>query len=175
MRRIPSIFLPLAICSVLAMPGMFTAQVKAQQPATSATKPRPSATAAAQSSPAQAKMKVFIDALMKKMTIDEKIGQLNLLVGGEATTGSVVSTGVEDKIRKGQVGGIFSVTSPQRIRKVQELAINNSRLKIPIIFGLDVIHGYRTAFPIPLALAASWDMPLIERSARMAAQEASAD
>ena len=175
MRRIPSIFLPMAICSVLAMPVMITAEVKAQQPATSATKSRPSATAAAQSSPAQAKMKAFIDALMKKMTIDEKIGQLNLLVGGEATTGSVVSTGVEDKIRKGQVGGIFSVTSPQRIRKVQELAINNSRLKIPIIFGLDVIHGYRTAFPIPLALAASWDMQLIERSARMAAQEASAD
>ncbi|MFD2526981.1 beta-glucosidase BglX [Flavihumibacter stibioxidans] len=131
-------------------------------------------TVSAQSS-SQAKMKTFIDGLMAKMTLEEKIGQLNLVVGGEATTGSVVSTGVEDKIKKGQVGGIFSVTSPQRIRKVQELAVKNSRLKIPIIFGLDVIHGYRTIFPIPLGLAASWDMGLIQQSARVAAQEASAD
>lgn len=131
-------------------------------------------TVSAQSS-SQAKMKTFIDGLMAKMTLDEKIGQLNLVVGGEATTGSVVSTGVEDKIKKGQVGGIFSVTSPQRIRKVQELAVKHTRLKIPIIFGLDVIHGYRTIFPIPLGLAASWDMGLIQQSARVAAQEASAD
>ena len=122
-----------------------------------------------------AKMKTFIDGLMARMTTDEKIGQLNLVVGGEATTGSVVSTGVEEKIKKGQVGGIFSVTSPQRIRKVQELAMQESRLKIPIIFGLDVIHGYRTIFPIPLDLSASWDMARIEQSARVAAQEASAD
>ncbi|ULQ56028.1 beta-glucosidase BglX [Flavihumibacter rivuli] len=123
----------------------------------------------------QQKMKTFIDGLMKKMTIDEKIGQLNLVVGGEATTGSVVSTDVDTKIRKGQVGGIFSVTSPGRIRKIQELAVNQSRLKIPIIFGLDVIHGYKTIFPIPLGLASTWDMNLIEQSARIAAQEASAD
>jgi beta-glucosidase len=121
------------------------------------------------------KMNQFVTGLMSKMTVQEKIGQLNLVVGGEATTGSVVSTGVEEKIKQGKVGGIFSVSSPQRIRRIQELAVQQSRLKIPIIFGMDVIHGYRTIFPIPLGIAASWDMQRIEQSARIAAQEATAD
>lgn len=121
------------------------------------------------------KMNQFVSGLMAKMTVQEKIGQLNLVVGGEATTGSVVSTGVEEKIKQGKVGGIFSVSSPQRIRRIQELAVQQSRLKIPIIFGMDVIHGYRTIFPIPLGLAASWDIQRIEQSARIAAQEATAD
>ncbi|WP_461484843.1 beta-glucosidase BglX, partial [Pedobacter sp.] len=120
------------------------------------------------------KMDAFISNLMSKMTVDEKIGQLNLVTGGEATTGAAVSTGVETKIAKGNVGGIFSLTTPQKIRKAQEIAMR-SRLKIPLIFGQDVIHGYKTTFPIPLALAASWDMPLIEKTARVAATEATAD
>lgn len=124
---------------------------------------------------APTKMNQFVSGLMAKMTVQEKIGQLNLVVGGEATTGSVVSTGVEEKIKQGKVGGIFSVSSPQRIRRIQELAVQQSRLKIPIIFGMDVIHGYRTIFPIPLGLAASWDMQRIEQSAKIAAQEATAD
>ncbi|MFT4015884.1 MAG: glycoside hydrolase family 3 N-terminal domain-containing protein, partial [Agriterribacter sp.] len=122
-----------------------------------------------------ARMDAFISSLMQKMTNDEKIGQLNLLTGGEATTGSVVSSGVESKIKKGQVGGIFSMSSPARIRKAQEIAVNQTRLKIPIIFGMDVIHGYKTMFPIPLGLSCTWDMNLVERSARIAATEASAD
>jgi len=121
------------------------------------------------------KMNQFIHDLMGKMTIDEKIGQLNLVTAGEATTGSVVSTDVESKIKAGNIGGIFSMTSPARIRKAQELAINQSRLKIPIIFGMDVIHGYKTIFPIPLGLASTWDMELIRKTARVAAVEASAD
>lgn len=124
--------------------------------------------------PAQQKMNTFINNLMSKMTIDEKIGQLNLVTGGEANTGSAVSTAIESKIAKGNVGGIFSMTTPAKIRKTQEIAMK-SRLKIPLIFGQDVIHGYKTTFPIPLALAASWDLPLIEKTARIAAQEASAD
>jgi len=120
------------------------------------------------------KMDAFISNLMSKMTVDEKIGQLNLVTGGEATTGAAVSTGVEAKIAKGNVGGIFSLTTPQKIRKAQEIAMR-SRLKIPMIFGQDVIHGYKTTFPIPLALAASWDMTLIEKTARVAAVEATAD
>ncbi|GEM67385.1 glycosyl hydrolase [Sphingobacterium mizutaii NBRC 14946 = DSM 11724] len=120
-------------------------------------------------------MDAFIDGLMSKMTIEEKIGQLNLVTAGEATTGSVVSTDVESKIKAGNIGGIFSMTSPARIRKAQELAVKESRLKIPIIFGMDVIHGYKTIFPIPLGLAATWDMPLIQKTARVAAVEASAD
>jgi len=121
------------------------------------------------------KMNIFINNLMSKMTVDEKIGQLNLLTGGEATTGSVVSSDVESKIKKGQVGGMFSFTTPQKIRKAQEIAVKHSRLGIPIIFGQDVIHGYKTTFPIPLGLSATWDMALIEKTARIAAVEASAD
>jgi beta-glucosidase len=120
------------------------------------------------------KMDAFISNLMNKMTVDEKIGQLNLVTGGEATTGAAVSNDVESKIAKGNVGGIFSLTTPQKIRKAQEIAMR-SRLKIPLIFGQDVIHGYKTTFPIPLALAASWDLPMIEKTARVAATEATAD
>jgi beta-glucosidase len=120
------------------------------------------------------KRDVFIKNLMTKMTIDEKIGQLNLLTGGEATTGTAVSTDVESKIVAGKIGGLFSISTPQKIRKVQELAMK-SRLKIPVIIGMDVIHGYRTTFPIPLGISATWDMSLVEKSARIAAQEATAD
>lgn len=121
------------------------------------------------------KMNQFIDGLLSKMTIEEKIGQLNLVTGGEATTGSVVSTDVEGKIKAGNIGGIFSMSSPAKIRKAQELAVKESRLGIPIIFGMDVIHGYKTAFPIPLGLAATWDMSLIRQTARISAVEATAD
>ncbi len=122
-----------------------------------------------------AKMNSFINALMAKMTVDEKIGQLNLVTPGGAVTGSVVSKDVEGKIRKGQVGGLFGITGPGQIRQAQELAVKNSRLGIPLIFGLDVIHGHKTVFPIPLGLSCSWDMKLIEKSARIAAIEGSAD
>jgi beta-glucosidase len=121
------------------------------------------------------KMNSYISTLMSKMTIEEKIGQLNLVTGGEATTGSAVSSDVEGKIQRGQVGGIFSMTTPQKIRKAQEIAVTKSRLKIPLIFGQDVIHGYKTTFPIPLGLAATWDLTLIQKTARIAATEASAD
>ena len=115
-------------------------------------------------------------ALLAKMTLAEKIGQLNLIIpGGAAVTGSVVSADVENKIKNGQVGGLFGITSPAKVRKAQELAVKGSRLQIPMIFGLDVIHGHKTIFPIPLGLSASWDMGLIEQSARIAATEASAD
>jgi len=122
------------------------------------------------------RMKTFIDGLMKKMTLDEKIGQLNLLTpGGGVATGAVVSKGVEEKISKGQVGGLFGVIGYDKIQQAQELAMKTSRLKIPLLFGSDVIHGYKTTFPIPLALSCSWDIPMIERSARIAATEATAD
>ena len=124
---------------------------------------------------ASAKMDNFINSLMKKMTLDEKIGQLNLVTPGGAVTGSVVSKDVDTKIRNGQVGGLFGITGPDKIRRAQEIAVKNSRLHIPLIFGLDVIHGHRTIFPIPLGLSASWDTALIRRSARIAANEATAD
>src|SRR5690606_27380145 len=102
-------------------------------------------------------------------------GQLNRGREGEGRTVAVESTGVEAKIKEGQIGGIFSMTTPARIRAAQELAVNQSRLKIPLIFGLDVIHGYKTIFPIPLGLAATWDMGLVEETARISAVEAAAD
>ncbi len=122
------------------------------------------------------RMKVYVDALMKKMTLDEKIGQLNLLnPGGGVATGAVVSSNVETKIKAGNVGGLFGVIGVDKIRRAQELAVNGSRLHIPLIFGSDVIHGYKTTFPIPLGLSCSWDTVMIERSARIAGTEASAD
>ncbi|MEO9070370.1 MAG: beta-glucosidase BglX [Ginsengibacter sp.] len=119
--------------------------------------------------------KTFIDALMKKMTLEEKIGQLNLVTPGGAVTGAVVSKDVDQKIRDGQVGGLFGITGADKIRSAQEIAVKNSRLHIPLIFGLDVIHGHKTIFPIPLGLSASWDTALIRKSARIAANESTAD
>tara|TARA_Y100001933_G_scaffold37784_4_gene33527 strand:+ start:39615 stop:41894 length:2280 start_codon:yes stop_codon:yes gene_type:complete len=117
-----------------------------------------------------------VEALLEKMTLDEKIGQLNLLTpGGGVATGSVVSENVEAKIKAGQVGGLFGVAGPDRVRIAQEMAVNDTRLKIPLLIGSDVIHGYKTTYPIPLGLSCSWDMDLIEQSARMAATEATAD
>jgi beta-glucosidase len=121
------------------------------------------------------KMNDFINGLMKKMTLDEKIGQLNLVTPGGAVTGAVVSKDVDTKFRNGQVGGLFGITGPDKIRRAQEIAVQNSRLHIPLIFGLDVIHGHRTIFPIPLGLASSWDTAMIRQSARIAANEATAD
>lgn len=120
-------------------------------------------------------MSAFVSNLMSRMTLEEKIGQLNLVTPGGAVTGSVVSKGVDENIRKGLVGGLFGITGPDKVRQAQEIAVNNSRLKIPLLFGLDVIHGHKTVFPIPLGLSCSWDMPMIERSARIAATEATAD
>jgi beta-glucosidase len=121
------------------------------------------------------KMKSFVDALMKKMTLEEKLGQLNLPGAGDITTGQTSSSDIGKKIREGKVGGLFNIKSVAKIRDVQKVAVEESRLKIPLIFGMDVIHGYETGFPIPLGLSCSWDMKLIENSARIAAIEASAD
>lgn len=121
------------------------------------------------------KMDQFIDNLMGKMTLQEKIGQLNLPVSGEIVTGQAKSSDVVGKIRKGQVGGLFNVKGVENIREVQKIAVEQSRLKIPLLFGMDVIHGYETVFPIPLALSCSWDMEAIKESARIAAKESSAD
>ncbi|MDO9375982.1 MAG: beta-glucosidase BglX [Ferruginibacter sp.] len=122
-----------------------------------------------------AKMKPFIDALMKKMTIDEKIGQLNLPGSGDIVTGQASNSDIGKKIREGKVGGLFNIKTVEKIRAVQKVAVEESRMKIPMLFGMDVIHGYETVFPIPLGLSCTWDMAAIERSARVAATEASAD
>ena len=131
------------------------------------------ATVQAQKSPQD--MDRFIDALMRRMTVEEKIGQLNLPVTGEITTGQAKSSDVAKRIRNGEVGGLFNLKGVERIREVQRQAVEESRLGIPLLFGMDVIHGYETIFPIPLGLSCTWDMKAIEESARIAAVEASAD
>ncbi len=125
--------------------------------------------------PTDVKMKVFIDGLMKKMTLEEKIGQLNLPGSGDIVTGQASNSDIGKKIKEGKVGGLFNIKSVAKIKAVQKVAVEETRLKIPLIFGMDVIHGYETVFPIPLGLSCSWDMKLIEQSARIAAIEASAD
>ncbi|HNW51900.1 MAG TPA: beta-glucosidase BglX [Prolixibacteraceae bacterium] len=121
------------------------------------------------------KMNTFIDGLMNKMTLQEKIGQLNQVApGGWVVTGAVISNNVEEKIVTGKVGSILNSLNPEVTRHAQELAITKSPNKIPILFGLDIIHGYKTIFPIPLAASCSWDLDLIEKSAQIAASEASA-
>jgi beta-glucosidase len=124
---------------------------------------------------ADAEMNVFIDVLMKKMTLQEKIGQLNLPGSGDIITGQTSNSDIGKKIKEGKVGGLLNIKSVEKIRDVQKVAVEKSRLGIPLIFGMDVIHGYQTTFPIPLGLASSFDMDLIEQSARIAAVEASAD
>lgn len=123
----------------------------------------------------QSKKKAFVDALLAKMTLDEKIGQLNLPSSGDFTTGLAKNSDIGKKVEQGLVGGLFNIKGADKIKAVQKVAVENSRLKIPMIFGMDVIHGYETTFPIPLGLAASWDMNLVQQSARVAAKEAAAD
>lgn len=124
----------------------------------------------------QTAMNDFLDSLMKEMTLEEKIGQLNLLPGYEGiVTGDARASEIGTRIQEGKVGAILNVRSPEKIREMQRVAVVETRLGIPLLFGLDVIHGYKTGFPIPLALAASFDMDLIRQTARIAAIEATAD
>ena len=117
----------------------------------------------------------FITDLMDRMTLREKLGQLNLPSGGDLVTGSVMNGELSDMIRKQEIGGFFNVKGIQKINVLQHLAVEESRLKIPLLVGADVIHGYETIFPIPLALSCSWDTLAVERMARISAIEASAD
>lgn len=123
----------------------------------------------------EAKMNAYIDALMVKMTIEEKLGQLNLPSEGDIITGLGSNKNTENKIRQGLVGGMFNIKDVEKIKAIQKIAIEESRLKIPLLFAMDVIHGYETVFPIPLGIACTWDMKAIEQSARIGAIEASAD
>lgn len=115
-----------------------------------------------------------VDSVLKLMTLDEKVGQMNQYNGPWAATGPLTNDDkLLDQVKEGKVGSMLNVTGAKRTRELQHLAMQ-TRLKIPLLFGQDVIHGYRTIFPIPLAEAASWDMKLIEQSARIAATEAAA-
>ena len=153
----------LIVMATLALAPMFLAQ--------EVTKP----VQAFQTEQYNAKKKAFVEALLAKMTLDEKIGQLNLPSSGDFTTGLAKSSNIGKKVEQGLVGGLFNIKGADKIRAIQKVAVENSRLKIPLIFGMDVIHGYETTFPIPLGLAASWDMNLVQQSAKIAAREAAID
>jgi len=122
-----------------------------------------------------AKKQKFVNDLLAKMTLEEKLGQLNLPASSDFVTGAVSSSDIAQKVKDGKVGGVFNIRSVTKIKELQTFAVNNTRLHIPLLFGMDVIHGYKTIFPIPLGMSATWDMPLVERAARIAASEASAD
>ena len=117
----------------------------------------------------------FVSSLMKKMTFEEKVGQLNMPDYGTMTTGTVASFNIEERIVKGEAGAILNARGYRKISELQHLAVDSSRLGIPLLFGMDVIHGYQTIFPIPLGLSCTWDMAAVEESAHIAAVEASAD
>jgi len=121
------------------------------------------------------KMTAFINELMSKMSVEEKIGQLNLTTAGDFVTGAAANSNAVQKIRRGEIGGMFNSFSMASMRAAQEIAVKESPNHIPLIFGMDVIHGYRTIFPIPLAISCMWDMELTRKSARIAAQEATAN
>lgn len=129
---------------------------------------------AALSVKAQNTKQAFVSNLIKRMTLEEKIGQLNLLTSDMDVTGPFMKPGYKKDIEAGLCGSIFNAYTPQYTRQLQEMAMK-TRLKIPLLFGYDVIHGHKTIFPIPLGEACTWDMALLEQSARIAAQEASAD
>ncbi len=115
-----------------------------------------------------------VNALLKQMTLEEKIGQLNQYTGNNQATGPItINPNKETEIKKGLIGSMLNVLGTKYTRQYQELAMQ-SRLKIPLLFGQDVVHGYKTTFPLPLAEAASWDLEAMELSARIAAVEASA-
>lgn len=103
-------------------------------------------------------MNTFITDLMSKMSIDEKIGQLNLAASSDVVTGQYANSEIGLKIKQGKIGGLLNARTVSKIKEIQRIAVEESRLGIPLIFGLDVIHGYRTTFPIPLALASSFDL-----------------
>lgn len=120
-------------------------------------------------------MREFVDELLSKMTLKEKLGQMNLLPAGNITTGAAQNNPIVQQIKDGELGGVFNIKGLDEIRTLQEMAIKKSRLGIPLLVGMDVIHGYETIFPVPLALACSWNLQGIENSARVAALEASAE
>ena len=133
-----------------------------------------SRTAAVRPSLSDAASEKKIEKLLQKMTLEEKVGQLVQYSAGQPTGPGTGRSDYDDMIRKGEVGALFNITNARQVNEYQRVAVEQSRLHIPLLFGLDVIHGFRTEFPIPLALASAWDPELVERTARVAAREASA-
>lgn len=120
-------------------------------------------------------MSEYIDKLMAKMTVEEKIGQLNLLPGNDINTGEIMNSPLAELVQRGQLGAVLNVKGVAKVRSLQQYAVQKSRLGIPLLIGQDVIHGYETVLPIPLAQACAWNPDAVEAGSRMAATEASAN
>src|SRR5262249_14880766 len=169
--RVRSIFCA-ALCALLCV-AFASAQAR-QTPAAVKTPAKATAKTASQNQLTSPAIEAKVNALLAKMTLEEKIGQLVQYSAGAATGPTSGRTDDKDMIRKGQVGSLFNVTGPPATNQLQHIAVEESRLHIPLIFGLDVIPGYRTTFPLNLGLAATWDPEIVEKAARIAAEEASA-
>ena len=116
-----------------------------------------------------------VESILQRMTLEEKVGQLVQYSAGQPTGPGTGRTDYDDMIARGEIGSLFNVIDPKEINKYQKIAMEKSRLHIPILFGLDVIHGFKTEFPIPLGLASTWDPSIVEKASRVAAMEAAAD
>jgi len=127
------------------------------------------------SSVADTRLDARVESILHRMTPEEEVGQLVQYSAGQPTGPGTGRTDYDDMIARGQVGSLFNVVDPHEINKYQKIAMEKSRLHIPILFGLDVIHGFKTEFPIPLGLASTWDPSIVEKASRVAAMEASAD
>ena len=174
--------LSLALLAGCPATSIMAAEANVQKSLTTATQQKKSTAAKKKSKTSTAvpkgkilPMKEYIDQLMAKMTLQEKIGQLNLMVAGDITTGGALDTQVGGDIAKGNMGGVFNIKGAEKIKALQDIAIKKSRLGIPLLVGMDVIHGYETMFPIPLALSCSWDTEALRKAGEVSAKEASAD
>jgi beta-glucosidase len=150
------------LCAVLLAPSLAGAQSAAESPGN-------------RSIGVDQKREARIESILKQMTLEEKIGQLVQYSAGQPTGPGTGRSDYEEMIARGQIGSLFNVIDPHQINAYQHIAMETSRLHIPILFGLDVIHGFKTEFPIPLALASTWDPAIVERESRVAATEAAAD
>ncbi len=167
-RRAPSglvqkVFVALLLCGIGVVGSAY-----AQAPST-----RTSATLAG--AVADPKLEARVGSILQQMTLEEKVGQLVQYSAGQPTGPGTGRTDYDDMIARGQIGSLFNVIDPHEINKYQKIAMEKARLHIPILFGLDVIHGFKTEFPIPLGLASTWDPSIVEKASRVAAMEASAD
>ena len=120
-------------------------------------------------------MNAFIDNLMSRMTLEEKLGQLNQHPGGQIVTGAPLESPTGKLIAEGKLGSVFNVKGVDEIHAMQKVAVEKSRLGIPLLVAMDVIHGFETMFPVPLGVACTWDMDAIYESARIAAEESAAN
>lgn len=165
----------LAGAAAMAIAGCTTASQASAPPAATTSTAVPIAPAEPDWARSDREMDAFLDELMAKMTLQEKIGQLTLLTSDWESTGPTMREGYKQDIAAGRVGAIFNAYTAEYTRELQRMAVEGTRLGIPLLFGYDVIHGHRTIFPISLGEAASWDLEAIEKSARVSAAEASAE